>query len=179
MSQLTSFMQTSLDGFFADEHGNLDWAHTHDPEYDAFVADNARGGSALLFGRTTYDMMVSFWPTPMAAKQMPVVAERMNAMPKFVVSRTMKSASWANTQVLRSIEEIAAKKRDAHITVLGSGTIVRQLVEARLLDELQIVVSPLVLGRGLSIFEKPASLRLLGTRSFQNGKVLLRYAPGA
>src|SRR4051812_12305715 len=102
MRKLAVFNHVSLDGYFVDMHGDMSWAHQHAPdqEWDAFVAENARGGGALVFGRVTYELMASFWPTPAALEQLPAVAERMNAMPKVVFSRTLEQASWNNTTLL-------------------------------------------------------------------------------
>src|SRR5262245_7295475 len=99
MRKILSFMNVSLDGYFADGNSDIGWAHLrgHDPEWDSFVEENAKGGGVLLFGRVTYDMMKSYWPTEMAAKQNPVVAQRMNEAPKLVASRALKKSDWQNT----------------------------------------------------------------------------------
>ena len=79
MQKLLVFNQVTLDGYFSGPNGDLSWAHKQDPEWDKFVADNAKGGGTLLFGRVTYEMMVAFWPTPEAAK--PKVYSRATARP--------------------------------------------------------------------------------------------------
>src|SRR5512140_2439657 len=96
MRRLTVFNTVSLDGYYTDSKGDMSFAHNdrQDAEWDAFVESNAKGGGMLLFGRITYELMASFWPTPMAAQSMPVVAERMNNLPKVVFSRTLNKASW-------------------------------------------------------------------------------------
>jgi dihydrofolate reductase len=182
--KLTAFNQVSLDGYFADASGDMRWAHKSDPEWTQFTAENARGGGALVFGRRTYDLMASFWPTPMAAQANPVVAERMNAMPKIVFSRTLEAASWNNTTIVKG--DVAAEIRrlksepGPNMAIMGSGTIVSAAAQAGLVDELQIVVNPLVLGKGRSLFEAVTerfALRLVKTRAFENGNVVLTYAP--
>ena len=102
MRTLGVFNQVSLDGYFTDANGDMSFARKDvgDAEWHAFVAGNASGGGTLLFGRITYELMASFWPTPLAAKLMPVVAERMNSLPKVVFSRTLRQASWSNRNVL-------------------------------------------------------------------------------
>jgi dihydrofolate reductase len=102
MRRLTVFNNVSLDGYFVDATGGMDFAHkdARDPEWDEFVSGNASGNGALLFGRVTYDMMAGFWPTPHAKAAMPAVAEGMNRMAKYVASRTMTDAAWNNTTVL-------------------------------------------------------------------------------
>jgi dihydrofolate reductase len=185
MSRLVVFDNVSLDGYFVDARGDMSWAHADDPEWNAFAAKNAGGrGGTLLFGRVTYQMMASWWPTPAAARAMPEVAAGMNAMPKVVFSRTLKKAdvTWENTRLVgRGLETEVKKlkaKRGGTLVVLGSGTLVAQLTAAGLVDEWQVVVHPLVLGAGRTLFEGArAELRLTGTRAFKNGNVLLTYAP--
>jgi dihydrofolate reductase len=89
MRKVVAFESVSLDGYFADVNGDMSWAHKQDAEWNAFVGGNASGGGALLFGRVTYELMASFWPTPAAMERAPVVAEGMNNMPKVVFSRTL------------------------------------------------------------------------------------------
>jgi len=83
------FNSVTLDGYFTDKNSDMSWAHKNDPEWNAFVADNAKGGGTLLFGRITYELMASFWPTPAAMQMMPDVAKGMNSLPKVVFSRTL------------------------------------------------------------------------------------------
>ena len=84
MRPLIVFNHITLDGYFVDAQGAMSWAQpgNDDPEYAAFVAENSSGGGTLLFGRVTYAMMASYWPTPIADQHMPVVAKSMNAAPK-------------------------------------------------------------------------------------------------
>ena len=86
MRKLIVFNHVTLDGYFSGANGDISWAHQarKDPEYDAFVKDNAKGGGQLLFGRKTYEMMASHWPTPQAKAEDPIVAEQMNQLPKVV-----------------------------------------------------------------------------------------------
>src|SRR5713226_8054982 len=100
MRKLIVFNHVTLDGYFVDRNGDMSWAHwvSQDAEWNAFVADNAKGGGVLLFGRITYELMTSYWPTPLAARNDPVVAERMNNLQKVVFSRTLDKASWSNTK---------------------------------------------------------------------------------
>lgn len=110
MRRLVVFNNITLDGYFAAGNGDISWAHgTPDPEFDAFVADNASAGGQLVLGRTTYELMASYWPTPLASQNAPIVAERMNQMPKVVFSRTMDTASWSNTTVVKG--DLAAAVR--------------------------------------------------------------------
>jgi dihydrofolate reductase len=186
MSKLTVFNQVSLDGYFAGADGDMSWARKRpsDAEWSAYVAENAKGGGRLLFGRKTYDMMAAYWPTPMAMQQNPVVAERMNAMPKIVVSETLDEPAWANTTVIRSDLPGEIRKLKAgpgpDMAILGSGSIVAQLAEEGLIDSYQIVVCPLALGEGRTLFEgvnQPLNLKLTTARAFRNGSVVLCYEP--
>jgi dihydrofolate reductase len=186
MRRLVAFEQVSLDGFFVDAKGDMSWAHKQDPEWNEFAASNASGDGALVFGRVTYEMMASFWPTPAAREMNPVVAEGMNNMPKFVFSRTLGKASWKNTTVLKGDPAADVRKLKSEsgpdLAILGSGTIVSQLTQAGLIDELQIVVNPIILGKGRTLFEGVQgnrSLKLMRARAFGNGNVVLYYEAAA
>jgi dihydrofolate reductase len=186
MRRLIAFEAVSLDGFFTDAKGDMSWAHKQDPEWNAFAASNASGDGALLFGRVTYEMMASFWPTPAAMETMPAVAEGMNNMPKVVFSRTLEKASWKNTKLVKGdiVAEVRKMKKESGpgMAILGSGTIVSQLAQAGLIDEFQIVVNPIVLGKGRTLFEgvkEKLALKLIKTRAFGNGNVVLYYEPTA
>ena len=184
MRRLIVFNNLSLDGYIADANGDMSWAHQSpaDAEWNAFAAENAQGGGVLLFGRVTYDLMAGFWPTPAAAAAMPAVAEGMNRMPKVVFSRTMTRAAWQNTTVVKGDIAAAVRKMKAEpgpgMAILGSGSIVAQLTQARLIDEYQLVFHPVALGKGKTMFEGlagPVRLQLSGSRAFTNGNVLLTY----
>ncbi len=184
MRKVIVFNQVSLDGFFTDESGDMSWAHKQDPEWLEFVNGNAQGGGEALYGRKTYELMASYWPTPVAMKQAPVVAKAMNEMPKVVFSKKLKKADWSNTRLLKdglAVEVRKMKKaKGPHIVIMGSGSIVSQLAQAGLIDEYQIVVNPIVLGRGRTLFEgvtDKQGLTLAGTRTFKNGNILLTYEP--
>jgi dihydrofolate reductase len=183
MPKLIVFNQVSLDGFICDAKGDMSWAHRQDAEWRAFTAENAKGGGTLLFGRVTYEMMVSFWPTPQAMQAAPQVAASMNAMPKVVFSRTLKQASLSNTRLLKGdlAAEVKALKNEPgpDLVLMGSASIVSQLAEAGLVDEFQVVINPVVLGGGKSMFAGVKSrlqLATVRTRAFSNGNVLLCYA---
>jgi dihydrofolate reductase len=185
MAKLSVFNSVSLDGFFTDAHDDLSWAHAYgsDPEYGAWIGENAKsGGGVLLFGRKTYDMMVSYWPTPQAKKDNPVVADGMNAAPKIVFSRSMDKATWANTKLLKGdlVAEVKKLKAapGADLVLMGSGQIVSQLASAGLVDRYTLPVCPVVLGKGRTMFErveKPFDLKLVNQRAFKNGIVVLTY----
>jgi dihydrofolate reductase len=184
MRKLVVFNHVSLDGYFVDANGSMSFAHkgNQDAEWDAFVAGNASGGGMLLFGRITYELMASFWPTPFAADSMPVVAKQMNDLSKVVFSRTLDKASWNNTKLVKGdlADEIRKMKKESgkDMVILGSGNIVSQLAQHGLIDEYQIVVNPIALGKGRTMFDgikERVPLKLTKTRTFGNGNVLLCY----
>jgi dihydrofolate reductase len=182
MRKVNVFNNVSLDGFFTDAKGDMSWAHKQDEEWNAFASANASGNGELLFGRVTYDMMAAFWPTPQAAKMLPKVAAGMNAMRKTVFSRTLDTVAWQNTVLLKGdlVTEVRRLKQQPgpDIVILGSGSIVSQLTQARLIDEYQLVLNPIVVGRGRSLFETVVdtlNLTLTKTQSFRNGNVVLWY----
>ena len=188
MRRLVVFNNVSLDGYFVDMNGDMSWAKNPipDAEWDAFGAENAKGGGTLLFGRVTYELMASYWPTPLAAQNDPVVAKHMNSLPKVVFSRTLDRASWSNTKLVTDdmVAEIRRMKRQPgeDMAILGSGSIVSQLAQEGLVDEYQIVVNPVVLGAGRTLFDgvkERLPLKLTRTRAFGNGNVLLCYEPMA
>lgn len=188
MRKLIVFNHVSLDGYFTDANGDMSFAQNTipDAEWDAFVAGNASGGGMLVFGRVTYELMASFWPTPLAAETMPDVAEQMNTLPKVVFSRTLDEVSWNNTKVVKSdlAGEIRKMKKEEgeNIVIFGSGSIASQLTQEGLIDEYQIIVDPVALGKGRTMFEginEKLPLKLTKTRTFGNGNVLLCYEPVA
>lgn len=188
MRKLIVFNHVSLDGYFVDANGGMDWARpdNKDPEWSAFVAENASGDGTLVFGRTTYELMIRFWPTPIATKHDPVIAERMNSMPKVVFSNTLEKVTWNNTKLVKG--EVAAEVRKmkqepgSGMVILGSGKLVAQLAQEGLIDEYQVVVNPVVLGKGRTMFDgvrEKRNLKLTKSRTFRNGCVFLCYEPVA
>lgn len=182
--RLGMFNSVSLDGYFTDADGDMSFAKPdrEDPEHEEFIRQNARGASVLVFGRVTYQMMASFWPTDMARQMMPDVAKTMNASPKIVFSRTLKSADWAGTTLLSGdpATEIARLKKEdgPDMTVLGSGQVAAQLAQAGLFDEIGLMVIPVLLGKGRTLFEGVTGrprLRLKSATPFRNGNVYLTY----
>jgi dihydrofolate reductase len=182
VARILVFNNVTADGFIADCSGHMSWARKEDEEWKAFINGNASGGGTLLFGRVTYEMMASFWPTKMAADSMPIVAEHMNSVPKVVFSKTLNTAEWSNTTLLKG--DLSAEVRrlkvsvEGHIVIFGSGSIVAQLTQARLIDQYDLIVHPVLLGAGKSMFTRldtMLDLKLIKSRTFGNGNVLLSY----
>jgi len=187
MNRLSVFNHVTVDGYFAGPNGEIDWFKTipEDEEWKRYTHQQASGESSLMFGRATYEMMKSWWPTPAAIEMDPGMAKAVNHSPKIVFSKTVtqveEGPNWKNVRLYHEIDpdEIVKMKRNESITILGSGTIVRQLTELNLIDEYNLVVAPIVLGAGISLFQDihTLNLKLLESRSFQNGITFLRYAP--
>ena len=183
MRKLTVFNFITLNGFYKGKNEDISW-HKHGDEESAFAAEGSKSGSVLLFGRVTYQMMENYWPTQMAKQNSPDVAEGMNQSEKVVFSRTLKSTNWDNSRIVRTnpVEEVKRMKKEngSDLTVLGSGTIVTQLAENNLIDTYMLMVDPVVLGEGTPIFhgiKRQPDLKLIDTRKFKSGVVLLTYNP--
>ena len=183
MAKLVVFDSVTLDGYFTDKNNDMSWAHKSDPEWNEFASQNASGEGTLLFGRITYELMASYWPTSHAMKNDPAIAEGMNQMPKIVFSKTLNKVTWNNTRLVKEglAAEVRKLKKELNddITILGSGTIVSQLSQERLIDEYHFALIPIVLGQGRTLFEgvtEKLPLKLTKTRTFNNGNVMLYYA---
>lgn len=185
MRKVLFFMLTSVNGFYERGRWELDW-HQVDEEFNAFAIAQLDACDLMVFGRTTYEGMASYWPTDAALRDDPEVARRMNGVTKIVFSSSLTEAAWENTRLVRgdAAEELARLKtapgRD--IIVMGSGRLATSLAERGVVDEFRILVNPLALPHGTPLFTGLASdlpLRLLGTRTFRSGNVLLTYAPRA
>ena len=187
MGRIGSFTHMSVDGYFAGPEGEIDWFKSQDEEAVAFSAETSKSSGTLVFGRTTYEMMAAYWPTPEAAKDNPGVAGAMNRTPKIVFSRNMKPVKdgpvWKNVRVVREItrEGILKLKEETggDWVILGSGSIVQQFGRLGLMDEDQLMVNPVILGAGKYLFRdvNRTNLKLLESRVFRNGRVFLRYKP--
>jgi class 3 adenylate cyclase/dihydrofolate reductase len=168
-------------GFEEHRTGRNGWAmRVSDAELQAFSGEQIRRAGALLFGRTTFNVWAAFWPTaPEAAAPM---AARIEALPKYVVSRTLPDSDWANTTVLRGdleteIRQLKAKDGGELLTY-GSADLVAGLLELDLVDELRILLFPVVLGSGKRLFRDETDLRylrLLSISTTASGVVILSY----
>ena len=182
MRKVTVFNNVSLDGYIADAGGDMSWAQSADPDWDAFIKGNADGKSTLVFGRITYELMASFWPTEAARAFDARLAGYMNSQPKLVFSRSLTQAAWENTTLTAEDPVAAVRQRKAEngagLVIFGSGTIVAQLAAAGLIDTYLIATIPIALGAGRTMFQgvgSPVRLRLTDTRVFPNGNILATY----
>jgi dihydrofolate reductase len=184
---LTAFTHVTIDGFFAGPKGEIDWFHSiqKSPDFEAYTREQSQSRNTLFMGRTTYEMMESYWPTPAALKADPEMADVMDNSPKVVFSKKLKSLeegpNWKNLRLVHEIErdEIARLKKQGDITILGSGSIVQQLTKLGLIDEYHLVCVPVVLGEGKPLFEgvPKTELKLHEARPFRNGVVVMEYRP--
>jgi dihydrofolate reductase len=180
----------SLDGVIEAPGGGEDYKHAgwtfeidRGEEGDKFKLDELVEAEAQLLGRVTYEGFAAAWPT---IEDGAGFAEKMNSMPKYVVSSTLREPSWENTTVLSGdlADEVARLHReiDGVILVAGSAQLVQGLLERDLVDELRLMVFPVLLGEGKRLFggvseKKP--LRLTGTKTLGDGIALLTYEPAA
>lgn len=181
MGKLIAYNFTTLNGYFKGPDNDISW-HRHGEEESGFASDNLEAKATLLFGRVTYEMMADFWPTPMAIENMPEVAKGMNEAEKIVFSTTLESADWTNTTLIKDDLVESVRKLKAIpgkvMTILGSGSIIAQLAEARLIDEYQFMIDPVAIGEGTPSFQgltRKLDLKLIDHRVFKSGVVLLSY----
>ncbi|MFD2090303.1 dihydrofolate reductase family protein [Blastococcus deserti] len=183
MRKIVVHMSVSLDGFFEGPDRDIGW-HRVDDELHTFVNEQLSGMSAFLFGRVTHELMADFWPTadrdPEISAPMREFAGIYRRMPRIVFSRTLEEAEWA-TSVRHEVhpEDIRALQRQpgGDMTV-GGADLIRTFRRHDLIDEYRLYVNPVLLGRGRQLFDgadTPSDLRLVETRTFGNGVVLLRH----
>lgn len=185
MRRLISFNMMTLDGFFEGPNHDINW-HNVDDEFNEYAIAQLYTVDTLVFGRVTCELMASYWPTPEAVQNDPVVANLRNTTPKIVFSRSLSSVDWANTRLLRgdAVQELATLKQQAgkDLFIFGSANLSASLLAHGMIDEFRVMVNPVLLGRGTPLFQDvpgPLHLELVNARTFRNGNVLLTYACGA
>ncbi|HEV8340242.1 MAG TPA: dihydrofolate reductase family protein [bacterium] len=186
MRKIIMFNLVSVDGFFAGPDGNIDW-HVVDDEFNKAAVEMIKPFDTIVFGRVTYQLFESYWPNaakdPATSKEDRIIANKINEMNKIVFSKTLTGVQWENARLLKEIvpEELARMKQESgkDMVIYGSGTIVRQLTNLGLVDEYRVLVNPVVLGKGKPLFTdvNRVNLRLVGTKTFSSGNVLLDYQP--
>jgi dihydrofolate reductase len=176
----------SLDGVMEDpggsesfKHGGWSFAFSRGDEGDKFKLDETRASDALLLGRATYEGFADAWPSREGE-----FADKFNSMPKYVLSSTLQDPEWSNSTVLKGdlAEEVAKLKRehDGDIVVHGSAQLAQTLIEDDLVDELRLMVFPVVLGSGKRLFGDTSdkkSLQLVDSKVVGDGVAILTYAP--
>lgn len=147
------------------------------PEAGKYKVDELASAEALLLGKTTYEQFAGYWPGQTDGG----FADRMNQLPKYVVSRSLQKAAWNNSQILRDVaKDVAALKKTngGDILVYGSATLVKALLHHDLIDELRLMLYPVSIGGGLRLFEENRALKkfeLKHSRMVGNGVVILEY----
>jgi dihydrofolate reductase len=184
MGRIVATEFVSLDGVMEAPGGGEDYQHQgwtfaieRGPEGDKFKLDETLASEALLLGRTTYEGFAAAWPSMKGE-----FADKFNAMPKYVVSSTLQEPSWSNTTVLGGdvAEEVTKLKEtlDGEAVVHGSAQLVQSLIEQDLLDELRLMVFPVLLGSGKRLFGSAADkkpLRLKSSKTVGDGVAVLVY----
>jgi dihydrofolate reductase len=185
MRKIFAFIMTTLDGYYEGPNQEFDF-WVVDEESNGFAVEQLDEVDTLLFGRVTYEGTAAYWPSPAAEEDDPRIAARMNGLSKIVVSRTLDSADWANTRLIKDdvTDELTKLKQQPgkDIAILGSSDLTVSLLQMGLVDEVRIMVNPVVLGAGKSVFrsaDERISLKLLKSRRCDSGNVLLYYQPAA
>lgn len=184
MRKIIAFEWLSLDGFMAGPNGETDW-FVWDEEIEKYCKEVQNRFDTMLFGRATYETMANYWPTHASSNEDPGITDFMNNTHKIVFSKTLEKVDWNNSSLAKEIvpEEIDKMKQpspgcDKDMVIYGSGGIVSQLMKLDLIDEYQIMVNPVVLGSGKSMFqniEERFKLKLLNTKTFASGNVMFYY----
>jgi Dihydrofolate reductase len=183
MRKIVAGVFVSLDGVIEAPH---EWHFPYfNDEMGAAVDTQMAASDAMLLGRVTYEEFAGYWPS-VSADDEPIAAY-MNDTSKYVVSTTLKTAAWKNSTVLsgdRFVEEVTKLKQQPgkNITVTGSATLIQSLLQADLLDELRLLVHPVVVGKGKRLFRDGADLKrlkLVESKTFQTGVLSLVYQPDA
>ena len=173
-------MSISVDGYIEGPGRELDW-HIGDDEFNAYAVETLKATDVFIMGRKTYELMAGYWPTEPDSDP---VKEYMNGRPKLVFSRTLKRADWQNSRLAKGsiADEVARLKEHPGDGLLwvGGSDLAASFLEQGLLDELRIIMEPILLGAGKTVFDaikKRYPLKLLSTKSFKSGNVILTYEP--
>lgn len=160
-------------------HGGWQFKHGGTPETGKYKVDELASVDTLLLGKNTYELFAGYWPGQTGSG----FADRMNQLPKYVVSRSLQKAQWNNSHILRDVaKDVAAlKKTDGgDILVYGSATLARALLHHDLIDELRLMVYPVSIGGGLRLFDDNRELKKFGlkhSRATDNGVLILEFEP--
>jgi dihydrofolate reductase len=183
MRKVFLFNMITLDGFFEGPDQDISWHHT-DEQFNDFAIQQLKEIGTLLFGRITYLGMASYWPTELAKRNDPAIAELMNSLPKVVFSKTLDKVEWNNSRLVKENAEkqVSELKQQPgkDIAIFGSSHLAASLADHGLIDEYRLIVNPVFLGKGISLLEgikNRLDLKLLKARTFESGNVLLYYAP--
>jgi dihydrofolate reductase len=185
MRKLIFFMHTSLDGFVAGPNGEMNWIKLDEALFD-FVGTMTDQADTALYGRVTYEMMQSYWPTagdePNASKHDKVHSNWYNNVPKVVLSKTLNESELHNTKVISDhlSDNINHVKQQSgkNILIFGSPTASQSLLNEGLIDEFWLFVNPIILGQGMPLFKNvtgTTNLNLVESKTFPCGAIALHY----
>ncbi len=180
MRKLVVSAWVTLDGIF-DADTMQEWFFPFNSiAKDEYIRDSILEADALLVGRTTFEMLASYWPFQLNDDNGP--ASKINSMKKFVVSSKLEKADWNNSTIINKniIEEIKKLKQQngSEIQIPGSATLVQSLMKANLIDEYRLLVHPIIMGSGKRFFKnemKTSGMKLVKTQTLDKGVVLLCY----
>jgi len=185
MRKIIWLMHVSLDGFVARPNREINWISLEDEIFEDGHAMIKTADTAL-YGRATYEIMKSYWPTaakrPTATKHDIDHANWVNPALKIVFSRSLKETNWQNTRIIRDHipEEISRLKKQLgkNMILFASPSLASMFLDHDLIDEYWFNINPIILGRGIPLFQNGGNVRklkLLGTKSYKNGVVNLHY----
>ena len=183
MRKVIMFNLITLDGYFEGPENDIGW-HQVDDEFNEFAIEQLSSTDGLIFGRLTYQLMANFWPTPAGLEGEPATANLMNSLPKYVFSKTLTKVEWNNTSLVKgeAVRELN-KLKQGHgndLFIFGSADLSSTFTKNGLIDEYRLILNPIVLGAGVPLFKdngEMLKMKLLKTRLFHNGNVLLYYQP--
>lgn len=181
MRKMYLFMMVTLDGYFEGNNNDISW-HNVDEEFNSFAVKQLKETSTIIFGRKTYEMMAQFWPSDYAIKLDPNTAILMNSYQKIVFSKKINKVNWTNTKLYKKdvakIINLLKSEPGKDIAVFGSSDLSLTLLNEKLLDEIRIMINPVVLGSGNTLFKglnEKLKLQLISNKEFKSGNVLLTY----
>ena len=181
MRKLIFFNMVTLDGYFEGPDADISWHHV-DGAFNDFAIEQLQEVDTILFGRKTYQLMESYWPTEAARNNDPVVTALMNNTAKIVFSKTLTEVNWCNTRRVKEniSEELVTLKRQPgkDLIIFGSANLSATLINLGLIDEFRVMINPLILGKGNLLFNgihDKVKLSLIKTIPFSAGNVLLFY----
>jgi dihydrofolate reductase len=190
MRKLIVSMNITLDGFMSGPHCELDWHfNSWNEEMAQVAAEQLSRADTIILGRITYRAMARYWPLQAqslaCARQDIAFADMMNTYAKIVFTKTLQQSEWNNSKLVKTsiAREIASLKQQPgkEMIIYGSGKIVAALMQLNMIDEYQLWIHPVILGKGKPFFGKlrdNIGIKLVSTTTFSSGVVMMRYVAG-